>query len=294
MAPLLPGVTICADMTNPRALEISRTRLTRGRNPSTESDMVAIEEPLEIQLGSWANGRFSHRTISITMRTPGDDLELAAGFLFTEGIIARASDVSDIRHCGPGAGPNETRNVVRVDLADGVEVDYRRLERHIYTASSCGVCGKTSIEAVHLAVKPVLEKGPRVPADVLHSLPSALGESQEAFASTGGIHATALFDSGGRLLETREDVGRHNALDKVIGNQFIAGATPLHDRIILVSGRAGFELVQKSLAAGCSILAAIGAPSSLAIDLAREFGMTLVGFLRDEQMNVYSGDERVV
>lgn len=255
--------------------------------------MVAIEEPLEIQLGSWTGGRFSHRTISITMRTPGDDFELAAGFLFTEGIIAKASDISDIRHCGPGAGPNETRNVVRVDLADGVAVDYRRLERHIYTASSCGVCGKTSIEAVHLAVKPTLESGPRIAADILHSLPALLGPSQEAFASTGGIHAAALFDDEGRLLGNREDVGRHNALDKIIGAQFIAGATPLRDRIILVSGRAGFELVQKSLAAGCPILAAIGAPSSLAIDLAREFGMTLVGFLRDEQMNVYSGAERI-
>jgi len=280
-------------MGNPRAAEVSRSRFVRGENPTTESDLVAIEEPLEIQLGVWTSGRFSHRTISITMRTPGDDFELAAGFLFTEGIIRARSDVREIRHCGPGAGANETRNVVRVDLEEGVEVDFKRLERHIYTASSCGVCGKTSIEAVNLAVKPSIEAGPRVAADVIRSLPASLDGAQEVFASTGGIHAAALYDTEGRLLGSREDVGRHNALDKIIGAQFLADAIPLRDRIMLVSGRAGFELVQKSLAAGCPILAAIGAPSSLAIDLAREFGMTLVGFLRAGQMNVYSGAERI-
>ncbi len=280
-------------MGNLRATEITRSRLARGLDPATDVDMVAIEEPLEIQLGSWTSGRFSHRTISITMRTPGDDFELAAGFLFTEGIVRKAPDIRVIRHCGPGAGPNDTRNVVRIDLAEGVEVDYRRLERHIYTASSCGVCGKTSIEAVQLAVEPSLEEGPFVAAEVLHSLPASLGASQEVFAATGGIHAAALFDAEGRLLVNREDVGRHNALDKIIGAQFIAGATPLRDRIILVSGRLGFELVQKSLAAGCPILAAIGAPSSLSIDLAHEFGMTLIGFLRADQMNVYTGTGRI-
>ncbi|MGK2857062.1 MAG: formate dehydrogenase accessory sulfurtransferase FdhD [Thermoanaerobaculia bacterium] len=280
-------------MGNPRVAEVSRTRFVRGENPTTVADMVAIEEPLEIQLGIWNHGRFSHRTISITMRTPGDDFELAAGFLFTEGIIRARSDVREIRHCGPAAGANETRNVVRVDLEEGVEVDFKRLERHIYTASSCGVCGKTSIEAVNLAVKPSLEAGPHVAADVIRSLPASLDGEQEAFASTGGIHAAALFDTDGKLLGSREDVGRHNALDKIIGAQFLAEAIPLGDRVMLVSGRAGFELVQKCLAAGCPILAAIGAPSSLAIDLAREFGMTLVGFLRAGQMNVYSGAERI-
>ncbi|MFA6955237.1 MAG: formate dehydrogenase accessory sulfurtransferase FdhD [Thermoanaerobaculia bacterium] len=270
-----------------------RTRLVRGEEPITDRDLVAIEEPLEIQLGSWTQGRFSHRTISITMRTPGDDFELAAGFLFTEGILRSRSDVRDIRYCGPATGPDESRNVVRVDLEEGVPVDYKRLERHIYTASSCGVCGKTSIEAVQLAVKPRLEAGPIVRADVIRSLPATLVPSQEVFASTGGIHAAALYDTEGRLIANREDVGRHNALDKIIGGQFLEGATPLGARMILVSGRAGFELVQKSLAAGCPILAAIGAPSSLAVELAREFGMTLVGFVRDGQMNVYSGAERI-
>jgi len=281
-------------MSDSRTREVPRTRLARGSEPVADRDLVAIEEPLEIQLGSWEHGRFSHRTISITMRTPGDDFELAAGFLFTEGILRSRSDVREIRFCGPAAGPDAPRNVVRVDLEEGVPVDFKRLERHIYTASSCGVCGKTSIEAVQLAVKPSLEAGPRVRADVIRGLPATLVPSQEVFASTGGIHAAALYDTEGRLIANREDVGRHNALDKIIGGQFLAGATPLGARIILVSGRAGFELVQKSLAAGCPILAAIGAPSSLAVELAREFAMTLVGFVRDEQMNVYSGAERII
>lgn len=280
-------------MGDSRAREVGRTRFVAGAVPSADSDFVAIEEPLEIQLGSWQDGRFAHRTISITMRTPGDDFELAAGFLFTEGIIRSPRDVREIRHCGPAAAPDGLRNVVRVDLAEGVEVDYKRLERHIYTASSCGVCGKTSIEAVQLAVKPELDEGPRVPAGVIRALPSSLLSSQAVFASTGGIHAAALFDAEGRLIANREDVGRHNALDKVIGAQFLAGATPLREAIILVSGRAGFELVQKALAAGCPVLAAIGAPSSLAVDLAAQFGMTLVGFVRDGQMNVYSGSARI-
>lgn len=281
-------------MGDSKTRQVPRTRFVRGEQPTPDHDLVAIEEPLEIQLGSWSYGRFSHRTISITMRTPGDDFELAAGFLFTEGILRSRADVREIRHCGPAAGPDEARNVVRVDLEEGVPVDYKRLERHIYTASSCGVCGKTSIEAVQLAVEPKLEEGPRVPAEVIRSLPASLVPSQEVFASTGGIHAAALYDTGGRLIANREDVGRHNALDKIIGREFLAQATPLTDRIILVSGRAGFELVQKSLAAGCPILAAIGAPSSLAVELAREFGMTLVGFVREGQMNVYSGAGRIL
>jgi FdhD protein len=281
-------------MGDSRAREVERTRFVRGEQPAADRDLVAIEEPLEIQIGSWTNGRFAHRTISITMRTPGDDFELAAGFLFTEGILRRRADVSVIRHCGPAAGPDEARNVVRVDLEEGVSVDFKRLERHVYTASSCGVCGKTSIEAVQLAVEPRLEEGPRVRAEVIRSLPAALVPSQEVFASTGGIHAAALFDTAGNLIANREDVGRHNALDKIIGAQFLREATPISNGIILVSGRAGFELVQKSLAAGCPILAAIGAPSSLAVELAREFGMTLVGFVREGQMNVYSGAGRIV
>lgn len=255
---------------------------------------MAIEEPLEIQIGSWSNGRFSHHTVSITMRTPGDDFELAAGFLFTEGILRSRADLREIRYCGPAAGAGDARNVVRVNLEEGVSVDFKRLERHVYTASSCGVCGKTSIEAVQLAVEPHLEEGPRVPADVIRSLPAALVSSQEVFASTGGIHAAALFDIDGNLVANREDVGRHNALDKIIGLQFLNNATPLAGKIVLVSGRAGFELVQKALAAGCPILAAIGAPSSLAVELASEFGMTLVGFVREGQMNVYSGAERIL
>lgn len=270
-------------------------------------DLLAVEEPLEIRLGFRENGKPTHRAISITMRTPGDDHVLAAGFLLTEGIVRKREQIARIAHCGSlkntfatarvSASDARSRdvssNTIRVDLADGVALDLKRLERHFYTSSSCGVCGKSSIEAVGTGVEKLPETGFVVSRDVIHRLPEMLRSAQSVFEETGGLHASGLFTPDGQLDAICEDVGRHNALDKVIGGKFLAGEVPLSDRILMVSGRASFELVQKSLMAGIPILAAVGAPSSLAVELAREFGMTLIGFVRDGRFNVYCGGERV-
>ena len=294
--------------------EIRRVR--SNATDDADHDVLAVEEPLEIRIGSHVNGKFEHKAISITMRTPGDDAELAAGFLFTEGIIRHAGQIKQIRHCGPGRSPTGrervsmrgvvgveedtlptgrvSANTIRVDLSDGVDVDLKSLDRHFYTTSSCGVCGKSSIEALHTGVVKLSNTNePRIDPELIHRLPNILRETQQVFDKTGGLHASALFDLSGRIETVREDVGRHNALDKVIGAKFLAGETPLSDNILLVSGRASFELVQKALMAGIPILAAVGAPSSLAVELAAEFGMTLVGFVRDGRFNIYVGGERV-
>jgi len=255
-------------------------------------DCLAVEEPLEIRIG-FPDG--THKAVSITMRTPGDDAELAAGFLFTEGIITSPDQIKKIRHCGmsePGAIATGFSNTIRVDLNDGLDIDLKRLERNFYTTSSCGVCGKASIEALATGVKRI-ESELKIGADIIHSLPQKLREAQAVFETTGGLHASALFNTDGSLDIVREDVGRHNALDKVIGAKFMAGETPLLDKILLVSGRASFELVQKALMAGIPILSAVGAPSSLAVELAAEYGMTLLGFVRDGRFNVYSGAQRL-
>ncbi|MBL8181856.1 MAG: formate dehydrogenase accessory sulfurtransferase FdhD [Blastocatellia bacterium] len=249
-------------------------------------DALAVEEPLEIRIG-FPDGK--HKAVSITMRTPGHDAELAAGFLFTEGILTSPEQIKQIRHCGKATALS---NTIRVDLNDNIDLDLKRLERNFYTTSSCGVCGKASIEAIATGVKK-LESEIKIDADVIHSLPEKLREAQSVFEKTGGLHASALFTADGNLDIVREDVGRHNALDKVIGAKFMAAETPLSDTILLVSGRASFELVQKALMAGIPILAAVGAPSSLAVELADEYGMTLLGFVRDNRFNIYSGGQRL-
>jgi FdhD protein len=257
-------------------------------------DKLAVEEPLEIRLGYYATARRVRKAISITMRTPGEDSELAAGFLFCEGIIRSANDIEQIFHTGAPLEKTGTRNTINFDLRAGATVDLKRLERHFYTTSSCGVCGKTSIDALRTANCPAIPPdGLVIDAEVVHHLPEKLREAQTTFDQTGGLHAAALFDSAGRLLVLREDVGRHNAVDKLIGSQILAGRLPLHENLIMVSGRASFELVQKSLMAGLPLLAAVGAPSSLAVELAAEFGMTLLGFVRDRRFNVYTGGWRV-
>jgi FdhD protein len=256
----------------------------------SQTDVLAVEEPLEIRLGFYEKDKFTHKAISITMRTPAHDFELAAGFLFTEGILQNSNQIAQIKHCGKiGAG---FTNTVRVDLTKDVRVDFKRLERHFYTSSSCGVCGKSSIEALQTGVKKV-KSSLKIRADLIHQLPDILRKSQTVFDQTGGLHASGLFDENGCLDIIREDVGRHNALDKVIGVKFLQNETPLSDKILLVSGRASFELVQKALMAGIPILAAVGSPSSLAVELAREFGMTLIGFVRDNRFNIYAGGERI-
>jgi len=253
-----------------RATPAAITRVNGGGR-AQDDDVVVIEEPLEIRVGD--------RPVSVTMRTPGDDFDLAAGFLFTESIT---SEVESIRHWG-------SPNVVRVDVRN--PVDLQRLQRHFYSTSSCGVCGKASIDALRVNASPVARV--EVSPDVIHAIPQRLVDAQKTFAETGAIHAAGLFDLSGNLLRMREDVGRHNAVDKLIGSYVREGRTRLENTIMLLSGRAGFEVVQKSIVAGIPIIASVGAPSSLAVDLAREFGATLLGFVRDGRFNIYVGDMHV-
>ena len=257
-------------------------------------DFLAVEEPLEIRLGIFENGKARHQSVSITMRTPGYDEELAVGFLFTEGIISAPEDVVSVVNCGANKRTNLPSNTVRVNLAKSAKVDLKKLERNFYTTSSCGVCGKTSLEILAAEVMEIERKDfPQISTDLIHRLPETLTRAQTVFAATGGLHAAALFDSKGELICLREDVGRHNAVDKLVGRQFLDGRIPLEDKILMVSGRASFELVQKALMARIPVMAAVGAPSSLAVSAAREFGMTLCGFVRDNRFNIYSGAERI-
>jgi len=268
-------------------------KVTGNAQPLTVSDQLAAEEPLEIRLGYEEDGQRQHRTLAVTMRTPGHDEELTAGFLLTEGIIRSKADLLGIIPCPDVQKPEETGNVTRAELAAHVSLNFQALERHFYTSSSCGVCGKTSIEAIQTTTCPVLPTSLQVAPEVVHQLPDKLRAAQAGFAQTGGQHAAALFTPAGELLLLREDVGRHNALDKLIGAALLADWLPLHQHVLLVSGRASFELVQKAAAAGIGMLAAVGAPSSLAVQAAQEFGMTVLGFVRQERFNIYCGAERV-
>jgi FdhD protein len=251
-------------------------------------DALAVEEPLEIRIGLGN----SHRAVSITMRTPGADLELAAGFLFTEGILDSKNQVKAVKHCGKF--PNN-QNTIRVDLAENTEIDLRRLERNFYTTSSCGVCGKSSLEALTVAgAKKILNAGGlKTTSEIIHDLPETLRKNQRVFDETGGLHAAALFDFSGNLLDLKEDVGRHNAVDKLIGRLFLAGKLPVSEKILFLSGRASFELVQKAVMAQIPVVCAVGAPSSLAVEAAREFNVTLLGFVRENRFNIYNGSERI-
>jgi len=274
---------------------ISRVNIlkVRGGQKSEEDDFLAQEEPLEIRLGFEKEGIQHQKSISVTMRTPGSDEDLALGFLFTEGIINSIGQVKNIRTTIVRRKEAED-NIVVVELQDGMETDFKRLERHFYTSSSCGVCGKASIEAVEVQCPFELpEKSPIFSAKLIHQLPDLLLKSQPMFDSTGGLHGAALFNPAGKLLSVKEDIGRHNALDKLIGHALKNGQAPLFSYLVLVSGRAGFELVQKCAVAGVPFMAAVGAPSSLAVQLAEDSGVTLVGFLRNGQFNVYSHPERV-
>ena len=273
------------------AIDVSKVH---GPDQFSQSDSVAVEEPLEIQLCAPSAEDSAARIISITMRTPGHDEELALGFLFTEGIITGPDQVASATHCGPEAPDSGYRNVIRVELGPGVHVDLSRLERHFYTTSSCGVCGKSSLDALRVSgQQPMTGNRSRFSREVIVSLPDKLRTKQEVFASTGGLHAAAAFTADGEISLVREDVGRHNAVDKVVGALLVANRLPAREMGLLVSGRASFELMQKALVAGFPLLAAVGAPSSLAVSLAREFHMTLVGFLRRGNFNIYSHAERL-
>lgn len=256
-------------------------------------DLIATEEPLEIRVASVDDdGRSVTHKMSVTMRTPGNDFELAAGFLFSEGAIRRKDDIESITYCTDLFEP-QNYNVVNVALAPGVPFDEERLSRHVYTTSSCGICGKASIDLVRTVrdEKPSGDFG--IDGATLGGLPEKMKGAQGVFSKTGGIHAAALFDPEGRLLLLREDVGRHNALDKVVGALLMDGKIPASDRVLVLSGRASFELVQKGVMAGIPLIAAVGAPSSLARNLAAEYGVTLAGFVRGDRFNIYCNGKRV-
>lgn len=258
-------------------------------------DEVVVEEPLEI--------RVKGVPVSVTMRTPGDDGELAVGFLITEGIISSREDVRGIEtgleHAGDNARDDEAgddphpRNVVDVALRAGLDVDLERLRRNVFAASSCGVCGKASIDAIRVRGLMPPARDVRLAPDVLRGMTETLRAGQTVFGRTGGLHAAGIFDPGGRMLAIREDVGRHNTVDKIIGHAVLTGEIPLARSVLVVSGRGGFEIVQKALAASIPIVAAVSAPSSLAVQLAREMGQTLIGFLRGERFVIYAGEERL-
>ena len=273
---------------------ITRLKVTRLRDGDrrTRQDVVAVEEPLEIRVRFVDEDVWQTRSVSVTMRTPGDDFELAAGFLFAEGLISHRRDIQEISYCS--GDEQQEYNLLEVRLAPTASFDAGLLNRNFYMTSSCGVCGKASLDAIEVqGCGPIADGTLTVRADVLTGLPETLRAAQPVFEKTGGIHASGLFDDEGKLLALREDVGRHNALDKLIGREFLAGRLPLADRIVLVSGRTSFELLQKAAMAGVPVVVAVGAPSSLAVELARRFNVTLVGFTRASGFNVYAGGARV-
>lgn len=274
---------------------VSRVRVgrRRGGRYGSRNDHVAIEEPMEIRVEFPDGEGVREVPVSVTMRTPGDDFELAAGFLYTEGIVRSPSAVEGLRYCQT-VEPQEY-NVVTATLADPSNFDAASLTRNFYVTSSCGVCGKASLDAVEvLGCEPVPTGTFQIPAARVVALPEQLSAEQVVFERTGGIHAAALFDEEGRLQVLREDVGRHNAVDKVIGRQMLQGWLPATELGLVVSGRTSFEILQKAAMAGIPLVVAVGAPSSLAVDFARRFNMTLTGFTSESGFNVYSGDERIV
>jgi FdhD protein len=292
---------------NGRALfSVKAARIT-GFSSQIAEEALAVEEPLEIQLGYGAAESRAVKSISVTMRTPGYDFELAAGFLMTEGVVR---DANDIERIGYAAATNvddsaeisigqcalryrPRKNIVRVELAKNVAVSLANLERNFYTTSSCGMCGKASLLALQIICPARSDNSFSISAETLYILPGRLREAQSVFNRTGGLHGAALFNADGELLALREDVGRHNAVDKLLGAEFLADRTPLRESLLLLSGRASFELLQKALMGGLSMVASVGAPSSLAVRVAKEFDITLVGFLRDDHFNIYHGAKRV-
>ena len=264
-----------------------QARITRYSNGALaeKTDDLAAEEPLEI--------RIEGHSIAVLMRTPGNDRDLAAGFLVSEGIVQGANDIFEIAVCGETAADSDETNVVNVTLKNPSRFDPKKFSRNLFASSSCGICGKTSIESITKQFAPINSEL-KIPASLLLDLPMRLSAAQKTFRLTGGLHACALFEQDGTLLALREDVGRHNALDKLIGDALFQNRLPLNRQILLLSGRVSFEMVQKALAAGIAIIAAISAPTSLAVEFARANNQTLVGFLRGDEMNVYAGSERIL
>ncbi len=276
-----------------QSIETKIVRMEEG-GLLNRSDRVALEEPLEIRLDFLEGNGRRQKSISITMRTPGNDEELAAGFLFTEGILRSPEDILEISGCGPSTGAHQGQNIVKVTLADSAKVEWPKLERHFYATSSCGVCGKASLEALEVqGVQSIPQQGFEIFSKTISTLAGKLRSHQSVFDQTGGLHAAGIFTSDGDLIALREDVGRHNAVDKLLGAQFLDGKTPLSSHLLFLSGRASFELVQKALVAGIPMIAAVGAPSSLAIELAKRFNLSLLGFVREGRFNCYHGEWRL-
>lgn len=272
-------------------------KVSSTNSSEEQSDLVAVEEPLEIRLGYGSMDNRQQRSVSVTMRTPTHDFELALGFLYSEGIITSYNQILSVKYC-VDAGKQATENIVRVELKPEVIFNAQVLQRNFYATSSCGVCGKASIEAIDKMIcdipKQNLEQiALKVNHQYINSLVNTLTQHQKVFEYTGGLHAAALFDAFGNIMILREDVGRHNALDKLIGNALTKGLLPLNNKVLLMSSRASFELIQKAVVANIPIIVTIGAPSSLAIQTAEQFGVTLIGFLRNERFNIYTGKERM-
>jgi len=278
------------------AIPIQPVEITRVGKDSHESvpDLVVSEEPLEIRIGHGLEGDRKQFSLSVTMRTPGNDEALCIGFLFTEGIINSMADVLSVKYCEDLGRKEGMENLMRVELQPSIEIDDQQFKRNFYTTSSCGVCGKASIDSIKVTCDPIESEEISVAKALLFEMPDKLREAQKVFQHTGGLHACGLFDLEGKLTFHNEDVGRHNALDKLIGSLLIRGSVQASGSILMLSGRISFELVQKALRAGIQVIAAVGAPSSLAVNLANEFGITLIGFLKNEKFNIYTGKQRVV
>lgn len=280
-------------MTKPSVSSVNITRI-HANQPEQTLDLLAVEEPMEIRLGFGPAHMREQKSVSVTMRTPGNDFELALGFLFTEGIIQNPQDIYKIQYCTELNTKENLENIVRVELKPDLEIDLSNLQRNFYTTSSCGVCGKESIEAIKTNCQVQhMDVSVRINPQTITQLPDKLLAQQSVFEHTGGIHACALFDTNGNLLLLREDVGRHNALDKLIGAALNSPAIQPNKTVLLLSGRASFELLQKAAMAGIPIVCAVGAPSSLAVETAQSFNITLVGFLRNQRFNIYSTPQRI-
>ncbi|RLD21225.1 MAG: formate dehydrogenase accessory sulfurtransferase FdhD [Bacteroidetes bacterium] len=265
-----------------------------GDNHSNENDLVVVEEPLEIRIGYGLEKQRQQTSITVTMRTPGDDEHLCLGFLFSEGIISSASQVLSAKYCQNAAEEDGGDNVMRVELSPDIDFNPNDHLRNFYANSSCGVCGKASIDHVKQTCQPISNAKYSISKKVILNLPNILEDTQDVFKHTGGLHACGLFDTTGKLLLHKEDVGRHNALDKLVGSLVISNQVPVEEKVLMLSGRISFELVQKAINAGIAIIVAVGAPSSLSIDLAKEYGVTLVGFLKAKGFNIYTGSERII
>jgi len=267
----------------------------KGNTPSTLNDLVSIEEPLEMTVRYKKNKKWLNDSISITMRTPNNDEDLITGLLFCEGIITKKSEIKKIEFLGDKVGKFKIQNKIQITLNNGENLDIKHLRRNFLTNSSCGVCGKTSMDSLEIICKTKINKdNPKIKSSLITKIPNILRQSQSEFSKTGGIHASALFNSDGKPLIIREDVGRHNALDKVIGHSFQNSIFDTKNQFIACSGRLSFELVQKSLMANIGLLMGVGAPTSLAIDLAKRSDMTLIGFVKSDSFNIYCGENRIL